>query len=124
MVKQIRAHEIGVALVMILGKTHILVQIHGLHPGEVQVAGLILGDQLLVGAHRAGAGGQAQHAVGLQINLGSDNIGGLPAHVGVILGNNQSHRKNSFQICFLCFDCSIFSKCCTELFPGIVNFDK
>ena len=93
MVKQVRTHEIGVALVMILGKAHILVQIHGLHPGEVQVAGLILGDQLLVGAHRAGAGGQAQHAVGLQIDLGGDDIGGLPAHVGVILGNNQSHRK-------------------------------
>ena len=93
MIEQVRAHKIGVALVMLLGKTHILVQIHGLHPGEVQIAGLILGDQLLVGAHRAGAGGQTQHAVGLQINLGGDDIGGFPAHVGVILGNNQSHRK-------------------------------
>ena len=91
MIEQVGAHEIGVALVVVLGKTHILVQIHGANLGEVQVARFVFGDQLLVGAHRAGAGGQAQHAVGLQVDLGGDDVGGFPADIGVILCNNQSH---------------------------------
>ena len=76
---------------MVLGQAHILVQVDGLDLGEVQLAGLILGDQLLVGANRAGAGGQAQNAVGLQVDLGGDDVGSLAADIGVILGNDQSH---------------------------------
>ena len=91
MVKQVRAHKIGVALVMILGKAHILVQIHGLHPGEVQVAGLILGDQLLVGTHRAGAGGQAQRGSRVHDQLGGDQIRRATAHILVGLLDEQLH---------------------------------
>ena len=91
MVKQVGAHEVGIALVMVLGQAHILVQVDGLDLREVQVAGLILGNQLLIGAHRAAAGSQAQHTVGLQINLGGDDVGGLPAHILIVLGANQSH---------------------------------
>ena len=65
MVKEVGAHKISVALIVVLGKTHILVQVHGFHLGEVQFAAFILGDQLLVGSHGAASGGQTQHTVGL-----------------------------------------------------------
>ena len=91
MVEQVGAHKVSVALVVILGQAHVLVQVHGSDLGEVQITGFVLGDQFLVSTHGAAAGCQAQHAVGLQINLGSDNIGGLAAHVVIILGTNQSH---------------------------------
>ena len=91
MVEQVGAHKVSVALVVILGQAHVLVQVHGSDLGEVQIAGFVLGDQFLVSTHGAAAGCQTQHAVGLQINLGSDNIGGLAAHVVIIFGANQSH---------------------------------
>ena len=91
MVEQVGAHKVSIALVVILGQAHVLVQVHGSDLGEVQIAGFVLGDQFLVSTHGAAAGCQTQHAVGLQINLGSDNIGGLAAHVVIIFGANQSH---------------------------------
>jgi len=90
MIEQVGAHEVGIALVVILGQTHVLVQVDGSDLGEVQLAGLILGDQLLVGTNRAGTGSQTQNAVGLQMDLGGDDIGSLAADIGVILGNDQS----------------------------------
>ena len=55
---------------------------------EIQIAGLILGDQLLVSAHRAAAGCQAQNAVRLQLDLRGNNIGSLAADIFIILGAN------------------------------------
>ena len=93
MVKEVGTHEVGVALVVVLGQSHVLVQVHGVDLGEVQVAGLVLGDQLLIGAHGAAAGSQAQHTVGLQLDLSGNDVGGLAAHVCVIFGANQSHNN-------------------------------
>ena len=65
MVKEVGAHKISVALIVVLGKAHILVQVHGFYLGEVQIAAFILGNQFLVGTHGAASGGQTKHTVGL-----------------------------------------------------------
>ena len=75
---------------MILGQTYILVQVDSLDLGEVQFAGLILGDELLVGAYGAGTGGQTQNTVGLQVDLCGNDVGSLAADIGVILCYDQS----------------------------------
>ena len=94
MVEEVGPHKVGVALVMILGQAHVLVQVHGMDLGEIQVASFILGNQFLVSTHRAAAGGQTQNAVGLQINLSGNNVGSLAADISIILGNNQSHNNS------------------------------
>ena len=91
MVKEVMPHEVGVALVMILWKSNILVQIHGLDLRKIQIAGLIFRDQLLIGADGAAAGSQAKHAIRLQLNLGRDDVRRLTAHILIILCNDQSH---------------------------------
>lgn len=77
MVEEVGTHKVSVALVVILGQAHILVQVDGSDLGEVQIAALVLGNQLLVGTDGAAAGSQAQNAVGLQLNLSSNDIGAL-----------------------------------------------
>lgn len=69
MVEQVGAHEVGVALVVVLVQPHILVQVDGADLGEVQVTLLVPLDELLIGAHRTGAGGQAQDTAGLEDDL-------------------------------------------------------
>ena len=92
MVEQVGAHEVGVALVMVFVQAHILVQIDGGDLGEVQITGLVLGDQLLIGAYRAAAGGQTEDAVGLQLDLSGDDVGGLAAQILVVFRYDQSHN--------------------------------
>ena len=92
MVKQIGAHKVCIALIMILGQAHILIQVYGTNLGEVQIAALIHGNQFLVGAHRAAAGSQTQHAIGFQLNLCSNDVCSLPADIGIVFGANQSHN--------------------------------
>ena len=76
---------------MIGGKAHILVQIHRGDLGEVQIALFIPFDQLLIGPHRAGAGGKTQNTVGLQKDLGGDDVGRGTAHFPVVFRFNNSH---------------------------------
>ena len=85
MVEQVVPHEIGVALVVVPVQAHILVQVDGADLGEVQLARLTAADQLLIGPHGAGAGGQAQDAAGLEDDLGGDDIGGGAAERRVVL---------------------------------------
>ena len=85
MVEQVVPHEIGVALVVVPVQAHILVQVDGADLGEVQLARLTAADQLLIGPHRAGAGGQPQNAAGLEDDLGGDDIGGGAAERRVVL---------------------------------------
>ena len=93
MVKEVVTHEIGVALVVVGGETGVLVQVHGADGGEIQLAGMVPLDELLIGTHRGRTGGQTQHAVGLEGDLGSDDAGGGGAHGVVIFGLDDSHVK-------------------------------
>ena len=79
---------------MVAGQAAILVEVVGLDLGEVEVAGLIALDEALVGADGSGAGGKAEHAVGLGNDLGGHDVAGLAAHVLVILGANDSHNAS------------------------------
>ena len=72
-------------------KAAILVQVVGADLGKVDVALLIPSGKLLVGTNRGGAGGKAQHAIGLEDNLGRDDIGGLTAHILVVFSFNDLH---------------------------------
>ena len=119
MVEEVGTHKVSVALVVVLGQAHILVQVDGSDLGEVQIAALVLGNQLLVGTDGAAAGSQAQNAVGLQLNLSSNDIGSLTADVLVILGANQSHDKNPFLLYKFAIGAGLI-----PLFPIITPFAK
>ena len=94
MVEQVLVHEVPVALVVGPGQTTVLVEVDGGDLGEAQIADLVpVLDQALVGAHGGAAGGQTQNAVGLGDDLGSDDVGGLAGHFGVVLGFDDSHGE-------------------------------
>ena len=93
MIEQVGTHEVSVGLVMVLAEAHVLVQVDSLNLGEVQLASFILLDQFLVGADGAGAGCQAQNAVGLQGDDGSDDIASLDADISIIFCADQFHNK-------------------------------
>ena len=95
MVKEVVLHEVAVALVVGGGQTRILVQVHGTDLAEIQVAGLIARDQLLVHPDGGGPGGETQHAVGLQNNMGSQQAGSLPAHGLIIFGDVDLHVEKA-----------------------------
>ena len=69
----------------------VLVQVVGAHLGEVQIAGLIGLDEVLVGADGRGAGGKTQHAGGVGHDLSGDDGRRLAAHVLVVLGVDDTH---------------------------------
>ena len=91
MVKQVRVHEIAVALLIVRGKAAVFVQIDGGYPGKIQVALFIPLHQLLVGAHRRRAGRQAEHAVRLHNDLRRQDVCRFPAHIRIILRFVNKH---------------------------------
>ena len=95
-VEQVVVHEIAIALVVTAVQTHVLVQVHAGDGGEVNLAGLVVGDQTLVGAHGGGAGRQTQHAVGFHQNLSGNQVSGLIAQLVVGVHNNVFHHTFSF----------------------------
>ena len=92
--EEVHVHEVAIALLVVAGQAAVLVEVVGLDLGEVELAGLIGGNEVLVGADGRGARGKAEHAVGLEGDLGRDDGGGLAAHVLVILGANDSHNAS------------------------------
>ena len=84
-------HEIAIALVVLRGQAVILVQVHALDLGKGELPLAVPGHQLLIGADGGGAGGKAQHAVGLQQDLGGNDMGGLTAHGGIVRALVNSH---------------------------------
>ena len=87
-VEQVGIHEVAIALVMGAGDAAVLIQVHGVHSGEVHLAGLVGFDELLVHGHRGTTGGQAQLAGGLLIHELADHIGHVRAAGVVALGHN------------------------------------
>ena len=75
-VEEVVVHEVAVALVMGGLQAHVLVQVHAVDAGEVQALLPAAAGQLLIHAHGAGAGGQAQGAVGLVPDDGLDDLVG------------------------------------------------
>ena len=94
MVKQILPHEAAVALGMVPGQAAVFVQVDGNRLPEIQLALLIPLNQMAVGADGGGAGGKAQHALGVQGHLRGDDVRSLQAHVIIIFRTNQSHRTS------------------------------
>ena len=68
-------HKIPVALIIVAGETFIFIQVHRRNLREIKDPCFIAVYQLSVSSLRSGAGGQAQHAVRLYKDLGSDLIG-------------------------------------------------
>ena len=94
-VEEILAHEVGVALVVIGGKAHILVQVQGGAGGKVQRPRLVPLDELFISADGAGAGSQAQDGIRLLEHLSRNEAGGGAAHLVVVLGGNDPHVNSS-----------------------------
>ena len=99
MVKQIVVHEVVIALVVLPGQAQVFIQVHRAHTGKIHIALVVPVHQLHIRAHRAGTGGQAQHAVRLQDDLGRNQVGGLAAHIRIVFGaKDLQHTCRSF--CF------------------------
>ena len=90
-IEEVHVHEVAIALLVIAGQAAVLVEVVALDLREVQVAGLIGGNEVLVGADGRGAGGKTEHAVGLELDLGRDDVCGLAAHVVIVLGAKNPH---------------------------------
>ena len=90
-IEEVLAHKVVIALGIVVRKTTILIQVIGADLGEVNVTLLVPSSELLVGANRGGAGGKTQHAIGLEDNLGRDDISGLAAHILVVFSFNDFH---------------------------------
>ena len=94
MIEEIVMHEIPVTLVMLMGKSQILVHIEGHDIGKAQLAGLVLLDQLLIDANRRRAGRQAEDkrsGLLVAVDLRRDVIRSPLAHFIIIFLNNNSH---------------------------------
>ena len=91
MVEQVIVHEVAIALVVVAGEAHILIQIDAVDAGEVQTLLMAAAAQLLIHAHGAGAGGKAQGAIGLGADDGLDDVCAQTAGLGVILGDDDFH---------------------------------
>ena len=96
LVEEVLAHEVVVALRVLVRKTTVLIQVVGANLREVAVALVVPLGQLLVGANGRGAGGKAEDAGGLEDYLGRDHIRRLAAHVPIVLGTDDSHGSPSF----------------------------
>ena len=90
-IEEVLTHKVVVALRIVVRKATILVEVVGADLGKVDVTLLVPSGELLVGANRGGAGGKTQHAIGLEDNLGRDDIGGLAAHILVVFSFNDLH---------------------------------
>ena len=90
-IEEVLTHKVVVALGIVVRKATILVEVVGADLGKVDVTLLVPCGELLVGANRGGAGGKTQHAIGLEDNLGRDDIGGLAAHILVVFSFNDLH---------------------------------
>ena len=97
-VEQVVVHEVSIALIMLGAQTHILVQIHGAHLGEVQIAIRTAADQFLVSAHGRAAGSQAQNTVRLQHHLSRQQVSHLAAGIIIVFRTDKSHDKISFSL--------------------------
>ena len=95
MVKEIGIHEIAVALVVGRLQTHIFVQIHAVYPGKIQTLFPAAAGQLLIHAHRAGARGQTETAIGLGADDLFKNVGCDGTLLGIIFGNDNFHSLPS-----------------------------
>ena len=94
MIKEIIMHEVPVALVVLFGKSYILVHVEGNDVLEGNLACLIHSYQLIVDADRGGAGGKAQNERSVflvRLDLSRNVISCPFAHVVVIFLNNYSH---------------------------------
>ena len=69
LVKQVLMHEVIIALVIGTGKSLVLVQIHRLHIGKVQIPLLIQRNQPLISSDRCRSRRQSQYAIRLQDHL-------------------------------------------------------
>ena len=90
-IEEVLTHKVVIALGIVMRKATILVQVVGADLGKVDVTLLVPSSKLLVGTNRSRAGGKAQHAIGLEDNLGRDDIGGLTAHILVVFSFNDLH---------------------------------
>ena len=95
-VEQIGVHEIAVALVMRAGDTAVFIQVHGVHAGEIYLAGLIHLNELFVDGHRRTARGKAELGIGLGVYKFLDHIGDDRAGLVIAVRYDHFHGSRSF----------------------------
>ena len=92
MVKQIFLHEIAVALVVVSGKSLILIQVHGVYFLKAEIPSLVPCCKLFVCSNGCRTGCQAQNAVRTTDHLSRNNVRCTTAHGVVVLFTVYSHN--------------------------------
>ena len=93
-IEEVVAHEVVIALHVVVREAAVLVEVIGVNLREVDVALLVPLDELVISADGRAAGSEAEDAVGLEDDLGRDDVGGLAAHVLVVFGVNDLHASS------------------------------
>ena len=94
MMEQVVVHKIAITLGMVRGQTQIFIQIKGCNLGKIQIALLVLFDQILIGADGCGTGSQTKDTIGLQNHLCGDDIGSLAAQFFIAGNVDDIHKKD------------------------------
>ena len=84
-------HEIPVALLIVVRKALILIQIDGGNPGKINSPFLVALYQTLVQTLRRASGCKSEYTVLFHQNLRKDHIGSSLRHLFVILCHNNLH---------------------------------
>ena len=89
-------HEVVVALRVIHGQAHVLIEVERRDPGEIDLLRLVQPHQLLVQAERGGSGRHAEHGIGLGVEHLDDDLRRRPAHLLVASLNDDFHVESPF----------------------------
>ena len=98
-IEQVLAVTVGMAdMIMVsgAGDTAVFIQVHGVHAGEIYLAGLIHLNELFVNGHRRTARGKAELGIGLGVYKFLDHIGDDRAGLVIAVRYDNFHGSRSF----------------------------
>ena len=91
MVKEIMIHKIAITLVIVAGKSLVLIQIHACHPGKIQIPLFVPFYQLCIHAHRCGARGKPENCIRFHDDLCRHDISCFSAYILIIFPSINNH---------------------------------
>ena len=93
-VDEVAVDEVRVALVVVAGQAHVLVEVVGANLGKGDLTGLVAAHELRVELQRRGAGGQAEHEVRLSAVHLKDAVRCQGCDLIFVVENSNSHVVN------------------------------
>ena len=101
-VDEVAVDEVRVALVVVAGQTHVLVEVVGANLGKGDLTGFVAAHKLSVELQRRGTGGQAEHKVRLSAVHLEDAVRCEGCDLIFIVENSNSHVFNLTLLTLIC----------------------